>query len=292
MILSSLSKRCGICQAKHNTLYYHRNKQGVAWLFCNKCGTGMDLDIYCDMLGIEIPSEEMLAKICHDDPSDQELIKMNWPKNFIPLWNKDAKEGIKYLESRKIKPTDGIFYDEDTNGIVFPYYYDSYCVGAQIRFIEPKVKDEVKFKISTVPGTKLGKLFYGWNQLSLNPNIKYIIVTEGAFNSLALQQTLNSKYKSILSNPYKTIAVSGSSIGNHRAELLREKISEGYKVILSADLDAAGMKMMSKCCEEACITHYTFPENSGDKWNDWNDVLIQGGEDKVLELFTKNLKKA
>lgn len=286
--MAKLSKRCLTCRAKHDTIYYHKDRWEVPWIYCNKCGDSMDLVDYCAMHGIDLPTEEEIARVTQDDPGDRELQKMAWPKHFIPLWDKRAEDGVRYLKSRAIEPGDGLYYDTERRGIVFPYHYENTCVGAQVRFIEPKEKDGRTWKITTVPGTKLGKLFYGWNQGQLPFNVKYLVVTEGAFNSIALQQTFNRHYGGITKNPYRFVAASGSSIGKLRCEVLRDQIAEGTKVILAADPDEAGIKMLEEAIREQCITHYSTVSEDG---VDWNDLLIRGGDEELAEEFLKNLKR-
>lgn len=285
---NKLSKRCLSCRANHDTLYYHKDRHGVPWIFCNKCNDSIDLLDYCALHGIEEPTEEEISRVVQDDPNDRELQHMDWPRTFIPLWDKDAKEGIEYLKSRKIEPTNGIYYDVARNGIVFPYYYENTCVGAQVRFIEPREKDGKLWKITTVPGTKLGKLFYGWNQADLPQKVKYLVVTEGAFNAIALQQTFNRHYNGITNNPYRFIAASGSSIGDYRCEILRDEISNGKRVIIAADPDQAGIKMLEEAMRAYCVTHYSCPSKDE---QDWNDILMQEGEDALLKEFINNLKR-
>lgn len=245
----------------------------------------MDLEDYCAINGIDMPTEEEVARVATYIEDSNELQKMAWPRSFVPLWDPRSSAGRDYLASRSIDISDGMFYCTEREGIVFPYYYEFTCVGAQVRFIEPR---EDQSKITTVTGTKLGKLFYGWNQGELPRNIKYLIIAEGAFNSIAIQQTLNKHYGSALKNPYKSIAASGSSIGKYRSEVLRELIVEGYKIILAPDSDEAGRKMLEKAIDEGCITHWT---RTDDKVLDWNDVLKTDGPDALKSQLLGNLRK-
>jgi DNA primase len=246
----------------------------------------MDLHDYCEITGVSMPTQDEIDKIANNILEDsRDLQKMNWPVNFIPLWDKRSASGVEYINSRGLQPGNDMYYDIDRKGIVFPYYYDSTCVGAQIRFIDPQPN---KTKITTVPGTKLGKLFYSWNQSNLPSYTRYIIVTEGAFNSIAIQQVLNRHYKTALKNPYRAIAASGSSIGKHRAEILKELIEEDFKIILAADSDEAGIRMFEKAVDMRCITHVT---ETGKSSNDWNDLLINSDDDELLEKLLGNLRK-
>ena len=283
-----LSKRCLTCRANHATLYYHRDKYGTPWIYCNKCSDSMDLEDYCLMHGINMPTEEEVAKVVSDDPNDRELHRLEWPKYFIPLWDKRSESGVEYLKSRCLEPSDGMFYDMQQDGIVLPYYYENTCVGAQVRFIRPREKDGKTWKITTIPGTKLGKLFYGWNQAELPQSVKYLVITEGAFNAIALQQTFNRHYGGATKNPYRFAAASGSSIGSYRADVLRDEIERGKRVILAADPDQAGVKMLEEAIKDGCITHYTTSTTDG---VDWNDILKQDGEDALKLEFLSNLRR-
>jgi DNA primase len=244
----------------------------------------MDLEDYCVINGIEMPTEEEIARVSTQIESSSELIKMSWPRNFLPLWDPRSEDGVKYLKSRKIEPADGLYYDVEGKSIVFAYYYDSTCVGAQHRFIAPR---EGQSKNITVPGTKISKLFFGWNQGDLPTHIKHIIVTEGAFNALAIQQALNRHYQSPLKNPYKAIAASGSSLNDYRSGVLAELVAEGYRVILAPDSDEAGAGMFEKAVESDCITHYSMVSQEN---KDWNDLLIDG-DDVLKREFLGNLKR-
>lgn len=282
---SRLSKKCLVCQAKHDTIYTHIDSQGVPWLYCCKCSDSMDLEDYCAINGIDMPTEEEIARVVTYIEDSNELQKMAWPRSFVPLWDPRSVAGREYLSTRVIVPNDGMFYCTERKGIVFPYYYESTCVGAQIRLIDPTPG---RSKMVSVTGTSVSKLFYGWNQGDLPQNVKYLVVTEGAFNAIALQQTLNSHYGSALKNPYKSIAASGSSIGKYRSEVLRELIVEGYKIILAPDSDEAGKKMLEKAIDEECLTHYTLTDDQG---LDWNDVLKTNGPDALKSQFLGNLRK-
>jgi hypothetical protein len=282
---SKLSKKCLVCQAKHDTCYFHLDTHGTPWMYCCKCSDSMDLEDYCAINGIEMPTEEEVARVVTYIEGSKELQKMAWPRSFAPLWDSRSAAGREYLATRGIEPSDGMFYCTEREGIVFPYYYESTCVGAQIRLIEPTPG---RSKMVSVTGTSVSKLFYGWNQGDLPQNVKYLVVTEGAFNAIALQQTFNHHYKSALHNPYKFVAASGSSIGKHRSEVLRELIAEGYKIILAPDSDEAGVKMLEKAIGEECVTHWTRTDDEG---LDWNDVLKLRGPDALKSQLLGNLRK-
>jgi hypothetical protein len=179
---------------------------------------------------------------------------------------------------------DGMYYDVLRDGIVFPYYYDKFFVGAQTRFINPKTSvDGHVHKIDTMPGTRLGLLFYNWNSTLLSPQVKGIIVTEGAFNCKSIEQSLNKLYGSVLKNPWKCVAASGSGASKHQIEMMRELKDRGYKIVIAPDADLAGQNMCEKFIKAEAATHYAFPDDGNNQ--DWNDVFKELGKDGFSRYF-------
>ncbi len=177
-----------------------------------------------------------------------------------------------------------LYYDVSRNSIALPYYYHSVYVGAQVRFINPSGDH----KVETVPGTRTGLLFYGWNQDSFVTDIKGVIITEGAFNSLAIQQSLDSLYGGIINNPWKCIAASGSGGTKHQLEKAKELKDNKYKIVIAPDNDDAGFHMFKKFVKNEAATHYAF---TGTDKADWNDMLIRLGKEKFADFFLKSIKK-
>lgn len=210
-----------------------------------------------------------------------EVQRMEWPSSFIPLFDQRAKPGLEYLRSRGIDPDDGLYYDTLRNGIVFPLFYDSVFVGAQIRFIDPSNFINGR-KIDTLSGTRSGLLFYGWNQAALLPQIKAVVITEGAFDAKSIEQAMTKVYGGILKNPWKCIATSGSGVTRHHLEMLKELKENGIKVVLCPDSDKAGIAMFDKCVDAGVITHYAFTEDSS---KDWNKVAQSMGKEDFAKWF-------
>lgn len=232
----------------------------------------------------------MNLNINFEDAKLNEVNAMGWPRNFINLSDTRSARGVEYLKSRGLDPSPDMYYDTDSNGIVLAYYMQSTFVGAQIRFIEPKrLEDGSDWKITTLPGTRLGYLFWGWSQNPLPPQIKYLVVTEGAFNAAALQQALNSRYGNILSNPYRCVAASGSGASSFQKEKLRELVDSGVKVIAAPDSDDAGIKMLEKLQQFGSCTHYALSPQDG---VDWNDLLKSRGPEGLLVAFLSQLRKS
>jgi 5S rRNA maturation endonuclease (ribonuclease M5) len=138
-----------------------------------------------------------------------------------------------------------------------------------------------------MPGTRLGLLFYGWNQSKFMAQVKGIIVTEGAFNALAIQQSLNMAYGGISHNPWRVISCSGSGAGTLQKETLRELKEQGYKVIVAPDTDEAGINMCKKFTEAGSITHYAF---TSDTSKDWNNILQDLGHKEFARFFLSTVK--
>lgn len=281
------SKRCIICNPKNDTLYYHNSEDdGMIWMWCNKCNRAYSIYEYTATAGISL-SDFLKQKFDFVVNKGNEVQKMEWPRNFIPLFDKRAKSAIDYLQSRGLDIDDGMYYDVFRNGIVFPYFYDSYFVGAQTRFITPRIDvDGHVQKIDTMPGTRLGLLFYNWNSTFIPPQVRGIIITEGAFNCKSIEQSLNRLYGSMLKNPWKCIAASGSGASQHQRDLMKDLKDKGYKVIVAPDADEAGVHMFEKFSKSDSATHYAFPEKDGE---DWNDVMKSMGKDSFSRYFISRI---
>ena len=191
---------CLICQPRNRTLYWHKNpddhptKPGAIWCYCNKCDRGYSLEQYCDIADIDM-TDFISGDFHMQEAKPDEVTAMAWPHTFVPLSDPRAEKGVQYINSRGLNVDGDMYYDLNEEGIVFPYYVENHFCGAQVRFIEERINDDGDiWKITTLPGTRLGLLFYGWNQAKLLAQIKGIIVCEGAFNALSIQQALNSVY--------------------------------------------------------------------------------------------------
>jgi len=285
---------CLICNARNRTLYWHLNSDdapkdpGGIWCFCNKCDRGYSLKQYCEMAGIDEAS--FIEGDFHiQEAQSNEVQAMSWPHSFIPLSDPRAEKGTQYIKSRGLSLDGDLYYDMEQEGIVFPYYVNNYFCGAQIRFIEPRIDEGGKeWKITTLSGTRIGLLLYGYNQNKFLPQVKGIIVTEGAFNSLALQQALNKAYGGVSSNAWRCIACSGSGVSDHQAETLKDLKEKGYKVIGAFDTDEAGIAGTQKMIANNCLTHFSF---TGEDGVDWNDILKRDGIEELAKLFLKNVEK-
>jgi DNA primase len=264
-------------------------KTGLPWIWCaGKCQRGYSLEQYCETAGVNL-FDFIKGGIQLSSDSENEVQAMSWPNCFIPMSDPRAEDGVSYIKSRGLTLEGDIYYDLDNNGIVFPYYYENHFCGAQIRFIEEKInKDGDPWKITTLPGTRLGLLFGMWNQTNLMPQVKAVVICEGYFNALSLQQALNDKYGSVSRNPWKFICASGSGVSDHQAQALKDLKERGYKVIGAFDSDEAGLKGLKKLIDKNCVTHYSLTEDND---QDWNDVLKLNGHEYLANLFLKNIKR-
>jgi hypothetical protein len=247
---------CLICQPKNRTLYWHVNPDDKqVWCFCNKCDRGYSLRDYCLRAGIEV--EEFLKGDFHyEEAKPNEVQAMAWPARFIPLSDPRSEPGNEYIRSRGLSLDGDMYYDIERHGIVFPYYFGNHFCGAQTRFIVPrKLEDGELQKMDTLPGTRLGLLFYGWNQNRFMGNVKGVIVCEGSFNSLSIQQALNKAYGSVADNPWRAVACSGAGATEHHREALKELKDQGLKIVAAPDTDEAGMKMLKKLNTHGSLTH-------------------------------------
>ncbi len=277
---------CLICQPRNRTLYWHQNEDGKIWCYCNKCDRGYSLEQYCDIADIDM--QEFLAGDFHMQEAKEDTVEaMAWPSSFVTLSDPRAAKGVEYIKSRGLLLEGDMYYDLDEEGIVFPYYVENYFCGAQVRFIKERINEDGDvWKITTLPGTRLGLLFYGWNQTKLLAQIKGVIVTEGAFNSLAIQQALNEAYGGVSRNAWRVIACSGSGLSDHQAEELKRLKEQGYKVIGAPDTDEAGFKMLKKMQDHNCISHFVM---TGDTSKDWNNLLQDIGRKELAKFIIKNI---
>ena len=289
---------CLICQPKNRTLYWHATETEKLeknpnldpfWCYCNKCDRAYSLTQYCDIAGVD--KEVFIAggDFHFQEAQSNEVTAMAWPSAFVPMSDPRAEKGVKYVESRGLTTDADMYYDINEEGIVFPYYVENQFCGAQVRFIEPRVNEDGDvWKITTLPGTRLGLLFYGWNQGKLLAQIKGIIVCEGAFNAISIQQAFNKRYGGVSRCPWRVIACSGSGATELQTEVLRELKDKGLKVIIAPDTDEAGIKMYKKFIEAGAASHYAF---TNDTEKDWNDMLKELGHEEFANFVLKNIQK-
>ena len=285
------TKKCLICNKglRNNTCHWHSDPDsGDIWVWCTKCSRGYSIYEYCALAGLSL-SEFLKNDFEFEEAKDNEVQKMAWPKSFIPLYDPKAQDGVDYIKSRGLDPDEGMYYDTDRKGIVFAYYYDSIFCGAQIRLIEPWVDEngDVR-KIDTIPGTRIGLLTFGWNQMPFRTNIKAVVVCEGAFNSYSIQQSLHHMYGGVLNSPFKVIALSGSGVSQHHLELLKDLKEQGFRIICAGDSDIAGQRMLEKLSKAEAITHYALTE---DDQLDWNDISQTMNKKEFAKWFIGKVKK-
>jgi hypothetical protein len=279
---------CLICNPRNRTLYWHQDKDTKeVWCWCNKCQRGYSLDQYCHVAGID-KNAFLSGDFFMEEAKPDEVQAMAWPSTFIPLSDPRAVAGVEYLKKRGLTPDGDMYFDTEEEGIVFPYYLDNHYCGAQIRFLKERENaDGSSWKITTVSGTRLGLLFYGWNQSKFMANIKGVVVTEGAFNCIGINQALNTAYGSISNNPWRAMSCSGSGATTHHKDTLRELVQKGYKVVIAPDTDEAGMKMLTKFHEAGSITHFAF---TMDPDKDWNKKLEELGHKDFAKFFISCIK--
>lgn len=278
---------CLICQPRNRTLYWHQNEEGKIWCYCNKCDRGYSLEQYCTIADIDM-TDFLTGEFHMQEAQPNEVQAMAWPSSFIPLSDPRANKGVEYIQARGLNVDGDMYFDINEDGIVFPYYVENQFCGAQVRFLEDRINEDGDiWKITTLPGTRLGLLFYGWNQGKLLAQVQGVIVTEGAFNALSIQQALNSVYGGVSRCPWRVIACSGSGLSDHQAQELKELKEKGLKVVAAPDTDEAGIKMFNKMSELGAATHYAF---TGDTEKDWNDVLKELGHQEFAKFVIKSIK--
>ena len=284
------TKKCLICKRKNDTLHWHIDSEtGAIWVWCNgKCQRGYSLYDYCRHAGVSL-KDLLKGEFDFKESTPNEVRKMEWPAWFVPLSDSRAKQGVEYIKSRGLTLEGEMYFDIDAKSIVFPYHFQTVFVGAQMRLLNPKMDEDGEIqKMDTLPGTRLGYLFYGWNQEPLPPHVKGVVVTEGAFNALAIQQALNKLYGGLYKNPYKVIAASGSGASEHQLEVVKELKDKGYATIVAPDSDEAGMKMLKKFSHTDSITHYVL---TGHDNIDWNDALKSMGHEEFAKWFIGRVQR-
>lgn len=281
------TKKCLICRRSNDTLHWHSSEEsGIPWVYCiGTCQRAYSIYEYTAKAGISL-SEFLKQKFEFKEALPNEVFRMDWPNSFISLLDDRAERGLQYIKSRHIQPDDGLYYDTMRDGIVFPYYYEDVFVGAQIRLIDPSKKEDGR-KIDTLTGTRTGLLVYNWNQLPLLPHIRGVIVTEGAFDCKAIEQSIFKMYGGMLRCPWKCIATSGSGASRYQLDLVKGLKDSGLKVVVAPDSDKAGMGMFDKYLDAEAITHYAFTEDSK---LDWNKALMDMGSDEFAAWFLGKVK--
>jgi len=286
------TKKCLICKQgqKNECLHWHRDSDsGSIWVYCvGKCKRGYSIYEYTAKAGLSL-REFLKNDFDFEEAKPNEVNRMEWPSWFLPMFDPRAKAGLDYVNGRGLDSTVGdMFYDAEDHGIVFPYYVGSTFVGAQIRFIEPRVdQDGDVQKMNTLPGTRLGLLFYNYVQTPLPDTTRCIVVCEGALNALSIQQALNSIYGT-MSNPYRCVATSGCNLTEHHADVLKELRGEGRKIVLAYDFDEAGKKGIRRAIDRQAITHIAL---TGDDEKDWNDVMQELGNYELAKFFLNGIQK-
>jgi hypothetical protein len=283
-------KKCGVCKRRNNTLHWHQSpKSGKIWVYCvGKCKRSYSIEEFCEISGISV-ADLLSHDLNFEEAVPNEVRRMEWPSWYIPLSDSRAEEGVKYIKSRGLTLEGDMYYDLDDNGIVFPYHFHNYFVGAQTRFIQPRITEDGDIqKVTTIPGTRLGLLFYGWNQSPFVTNVKGLIVCEGAFNALSIQQSLNLMYGGVIHNPWKAIACSGANSTNHQVEKVAELKESGLSVVIAPDTDTAGLHMLENFVKGGAATHRDLTE---DESKDWNDALKILGHKEFAKWFLSKVKK-
>lgn len=283
------SKKCLICKKSNNTLHWHTDPDTNAiWVWCiGGCQRGYSLQSYCHTAGVNL-TEFLKGDFDFQEAKPLEVTRLEWPTSYISLADPRAEEGVKYLKGRGVEIKGDMYYDLEKEAIVFPYYVGNTFCGAQTRLLKPWTNaDGDTTKILTMPGTRLGLVFYNWNQDAFVTNIKAIVICEGAINAISIQQALNNMYGGILKNPFKVVATSGCGTTHYQMDKLKEMKDAGKKIIVAFDSDEPGMKGLNKMIKHEVATHYAI---TGDSAIDWNDIVGTQGGKFLADFFIKNIK--
>ena len=283
------TKKCLICKRSNNTLHWHTdNDTGNIWVWCNgRCQRGYGLREYCHMAGIDL-NDFLKQDFDFTEASPNEVSRLDWPPHYVPLSDPRAEEGVDYIRSRGLEPKGDMYFDIKGKSIVFPYYYGSTFVGAQMRLLKPWInEDGDEIKMLTMPGSRTGLLFYNWNQEAFLTEIKGIVLCEGALNVLSLQQALDDMYGGVLKNPWKIVATSGCGTTSHQIDKIKGLKDAGIKIVCAFDSDEPGMKGLKKLIKEDAITHYALVD---DTELDWNNKLQELKNEGLSKYFLSRIK--
>ena len=277
-----------VCKRPNDTLHWHTDPDnGDIWVWCQgSCQRGYSLRSYCYTAGIDL-NEFLKGDFAFNESVPNEVSRLDWPQSYISLSDPRAAKGVEYIQTRGLEAKGDMYFDMEREAIVFPYYFGSVFVGAQTRLLTPWVNKEGETtKVLTLPGTRLGLVFYNWNQDPFVTNVKGIIVCESAFNALAIQQTLDKSFGGVLKNPFKVVASSGCGTTKHQMEKLKEFKEAGKKIICAFDSDEPGLKGVRKLIDAEVATHHAL---TGDTAMDWNDVLQAHGSEETAKIFMKSI---
>ena len=281
------NKRCLLCKKPRNTVYWHINDNKQLWCWCNGCGRSYTVHEYCHAAGISL-NDFLKGNFDIENEAPNEVNRIEWPLSFIPLGHREAQAGRDYIIGRGLTLEGDMYYDTETNGVVFPMYFDKYFCGAQIRLIDPWDNGENVTKMISLPGTRTSILIYNWNQGALLQGIKYIVLTEGAFNALSIMQSMNETYGGLVGNPWKVMALSGSGGSTHHIEVIKGLKDKGYKIVAAFDTDEAGLKALNKFNEAEAVSHFANVETPN---VDWNDKLKELGHKEFAKYFLGRIVK-
>lgn len=283
------TKHCLICRRPNETLHWHIDQDnGGIWVYCvGSCQRGYSLRSYCHTAGVNL-NDFLKGNFDFQEAKPNEVSKLDWPAHFIPMSDPRAEKGREYVKGRGLELKGDMYYDTEREAIVFPYYYENVFVGAQTRLITPWERDGQTVKVLTLPGTRLGLVFYNWNQSPFVTDIKGLILCEGAFNTLAIQQSLDKMYGGTIKNPWKVVATSGCGTTQHQIDKIKELKEAGIKIVCAFDSDEAGLKGLGKLKKVEAITHYALVE---DTTMDWNDVLRESSLEETAKIFMKRITK-
>lgn len=282
------TKKCLICKKHNDTLHWHTDADnGSIWVWCNgTCQRGYSLRSYCYTAGIDL-NEFLKGDFSFQEAKPNEVSRLEWPAHFVPMSDPRAEKGRDYVRSRGLSLKGDMYYDTEREAIVFPYYYENVFVGAQTRLITPWNREGDEVKVLTLPGTRLGLVFYNWNQSPFVTDVKGLILCEGAFNTLAIQQSLDGLYGSTIKNPWKAVATSGCGTTGHQIEKIKELKEAGIKIVCAFDSDEPGLKGLTKLKKADAITHYALVEDTA---MDWNDMLKEKGEEFAQYFLNRIIK--
>ena len=269
-------KKCLICKRPNDTLYFHKKEKNILVYCSGKCQRSYTLSDYCLYSGLTLSqflkhSDLSFAK----EETKGELNAIKFPNYLISMGSNEASAGREYLHKRGLDVFGNWFYDAMNKGIFFPYYYRSTFVGGQTRIINPTGP-----KVITITGTRNSLLFFNWDQTMLVGKTN-VVVCEGAFNCLSIEKALS------MTEVGKTtlcVALSGSGVSDHQADVLHQVLKAGCKVTWASDFDEAGKKMLKKAIQKGVVSRFVFPVEG-----DWNDVLIKQGAYNLCQMFLEGV---
>src|SRR5210317_332553 len=103
------TKKCLICKdgRKNDCLHWHIDTEtNDIWVWCQgKCQRGYSIYQYVRQAGLSL-KEFLKQDFDFRESKPDEVNQLTWPSSFVSLMDPRAKDGIEYIRSRGVSPTE------------------------------------------------------------------------------------------------------------------------------------------------------------------------------------------